>query len=103
MKDVKLLGKVLLALEEIIDIRGGLEKKQLMPIKTLSRAPPSSVKICKNRKENSDRGKYKPCKYCGGVEARPRSGRRSAVAETEMTGDAESHELTEWQGVGWVY
>ena len=41
--------------------------------------------------------------YCGGVEGGPRSGRRSAVAESEMTGDAESHELTEWQGVGWIY
>ncbi len=27
------------------------------------------------------------------MEARPRSSRRSAVAETEMTGDSESHEL----------
>ncbi len=41
--------------------------------------------------------------YCDGVEARPRPGRRSAVAETEMIGDAESHELTEWQVVGWIY
>ena len=38
--------------------------------------------------------------YCGGVEARHRSGRRPAVAETEMTGDAKSDELTEWQRVG---
>ncbi len=42
------------------------------------------------------------CVYCDGVEARPRSGRRSAVAEIEMTGDAASHELTGWQGVGWI-
>ena len=41
--------------------------------------------------------------YCDGVEARPRFGRRSAVAETEMTGDAESHELTEWQVVCEIY
>ena len=40
---------------------------------------------------------------CGGVEAKLRSGRRPAVADTEMTGDAESDELTEWQEVGWVY
>ena len=40
---------------------------------------------------------------CDGVEARPRFGRRSAVAETDMTGDAENHELREWQGVGWIY
>ena len=40
---------------------------------------------------------------CDGVEARPRSSRRSAVAKTEMTGDAESHELTEWQVVGGIY
>ena len=39
---------------------------------------------------------------CDGVKARPRP-RRSAVAETKMTGDAESHELTEWQVVGWIY
>ena len=41
--------------------------------------------------------------YCGRVEARPRSGRRPAVAEAGMTGDAESDELTEWQGAGWIY
>lgn len=42
--------------------------------------------------------------YCGGVEAMPRSGGRPAVAETEMTSDAVSDELTEWQeGVGWIY
>ena len=45
----------------------------------------------------------KSAEYCDGVEARPRPGRRSAVAETEMTGDAESHELTEWQVVDWIY
>lgn len=41
--------------------------------------------------------------YCGGVEAKPRSGRRSAAAETEMAGDAKSDELTEWQRVDWTY
>lgn len=30
---------------------------------------------------------------CHGVEARPRSDRRPAVAETELTGDAESDDL----------
>ena len=40
---------------------------------------------------------------CGGVEARYTSGRKPAVAEAEMTADAESDELTEWQGVGWIY
>ncbi len=35
--------------------------------------------------------------YCGGVQARSRSGRRSVVSEAEMTGDAKSHELTKWQ------
>ena len=40
--------------------------------------------------------------YCDGVKARPRP-RRSTVAEIKMTGDAESHELTEWQVVGWIY
>ena len=44
-----------------------------------------------------------PTAYCGGVEARYSSGRRPAVGEAEMTGDAESDELTEWQGVGWIY
>ena len=38
---------------------------------------------------------------CDGVEARPRPGRRPAVAE--MTGDADSDELTEWQKIGWNY
>ena len=28
---------------------------------------------------------------------------RPAVAEAELIGDAESHELTEWQEVGWIY
>ena len=37
------------------------------------------------------------------MEARPRSDRRPAVTEAEMTGDAESDELIEWQGVGWIY
>ena len=37
------------------------------------------------------------------MEARPRSGRRPAIGETEMTGDAESEELTESQGVCWIY
>lgn len=32
-----------------------------------------------------------------------RSGRRPAVAEAEMTDNAESDVLTEWQGVGWIY
>lgn len=41
--------------------------------------------------------------YCDGLEAGPRSVRRSAVAESEMTGEAESHKLTEWQGVDWIY
>ncbi len=35
----------------------------------------------------------------GDVEGRS----RPAVAETEVIGNAESHELTEWQGVGWIY
>lgn len=37
------------------------------------------------------------------MEARSTSGRRSVVAEAEMTGDAENEELTEWQGVGKIY
>ena len=41
--------------------------------------------------------------YCGGVEARYTSARRPAVAKAEMTGDVESDELTERQGVGWIY
>lgn len=41
--------------------------------------------------------------YCDGVEVRPRSGRRPVVAKAEMTGDANSDELTEWQRVGWIY
>ena len=36
---------------------------------------------------------------CDGLEGRS----RPAVAETEVIGNAESHELTEWQGVGWIY
>lgn len=36
---------------------------------------------------------------CDGVKARPRLGRKTAVAEVEMTGDAESDELMEWQEV----
>ena len=32
-----------------------------------------------------------------------RSSRRSEVAKTEMTGDAENHEITEWQAVVWIY
>ena len=31
-----------------------------------------------------------------------RPGWRAAVVETEITGDAESEELTEWQEVGWI-
>ena len=31
--------------------------------------------------------------YCDGVEGRPRFGRRPAVAEAEVTGEAESDEL----------
>lgn len=41
-----------------------------------------------------------------GVEARPKSGSKSTVAETEKPGEwrcRESHELTQWQGVGWIY
>ena len=38
-----------------------------------------------------------------GAGARPRPGRKSVVAEAEMTGDAESDELMEWQEVGWIY
>ncbi|MCJ1342888.1 hypothetical protein MMC31_001077 [Peltigera leucophlebia] len=43
--------------------------------------------------------------YCGGVDVtktrfRSRSDRRSTAVEAKMTGDAESDELTEWQGVG---
>lgn len=40
---------------------------------------------------------------CDGVEARPRSGRRPAVTKAGMTGDADSDELIEWQGVCWIY
>ena len=42
-----------------------------------------------------------PVGCCDGVEARPRFGRRPAVAEAEVTGDTESDELTKWQGLGW--
>lgn len=42
--------------------------------------------------------------YCDGVEAsRSRSGRRPAFAKAELTGDAKSGELTEWQGVGLIH
>lgn len=34
--------------------------------------------------------------YRGGVEARPRSGRRHAVAETKMTGQTERDPLISW-------
>ena len=37
------------------------------------------------------------------MEASYTSGWRPAVTEAEMTGDAESDELTEWEGVGWIY
>ena len=39
--------------------------------------------------------------YCDRVETRPRSGRGPAVAE--LTGDAKSDKLTEWQRVSWIY
>ena len=55
------------------------------------------------REVKSDRQLACRGRYCDGVEARTRPGRRSAAAETEMTGDVESHELTEWQVVDWVY
>ncbi len=42
-------------------------------------------------------------RYCGGVEAWSRPGGRPTVVKAEMTGDAESDELTEWQEVGWIY
>lgn len=32
---------------------------------------------------------------CDGAEAKPRSGKRSTVFETEMAGNTETHELTE--------
>lgn len=38
-----------------------------------------------------------------GVKARPRSCKRPAVTEAEVTGDAESDELTGWHGFGWIY
>lgn len=37
------------------------------------------------------------------VEARIRFGRRPAVAKAEVTGDAESDDLMEWEEVGWIY
>ena len=42
---------------------------------------------------------------CDGVEARSTSGRRHAVAETEMTGETGGilDELTQWEGVGCIY
>ena len=49
-----------------------------------------------HRRMGYSAGSFKPQNesgYCCGVEARSRSGRRSAVA------GAESHELREWQGV----
>lgn len=69
---------------------------------------PSSVPSSACRKTINLRTRTPPqwnimqTRYCGGVEgARPRSGRRTAVAET---GDAPRvMGLAEWQGVGWIY
>lgn len=44
-----------------------------------------------------------PIAQCDGLEARPRPGRKPAVVEVEMTGNAECDELTEWHEVGWIY
>ena len=44
-----------------------------------------------------------PIAQCDGLEARPRPGRKPAVVEAEMTGNAECDELTEWHEAGWIY